>query len=99
VTGLRVTPESFTAGSQKRITISFILSQRADITVCVLDGRGALVHQLARPNHASGPVSIRYAGHAKGGQLLGPGRYRILIVASNAKGSAATEAEMTVAKG
>lgn len=98
VTGLRVTPESFSAGSQKRIMINFILSQRADITVCVLDGRGALVHQLARPNHASGPVSIRYAGHAKGGQLLRPGRYRILIVASNAKGSAATEAEMTVAK-
>jgi hypothetical protein len=99
LTGLTTTPASFSATGQSRLTIMFTLSQSADITVCVLNGYGGLVHELASPNHAAGKVSIGYRGYAKAGQRLHPGRYEVLIVVSNDHGSATAEATVMVTSG
>jgi FlgD Ig-like domain len=99
LTGLTTTPASFSGTGRGRVTIAFALTQSADITVCVLNSHGVLVHQLSSPNRAAGKVRIGYRGYAKAGQRLHPGRYHILIVASNAHGSATAEATVTVASG
>ena len=96
MTGLTTTPTSFSATGKNHIAITFTLTRSADITVCVLNAHGALVRQLASPDHAAGKVSIGYWGYGKGGQRLRPALYRILVVASNTHGSVAAEAGVTV---
>lgn len=99
VTGLALSPASFTATGRSHTTITFTLTQRADITVCVLNAQGAVVHQLARPDHAAGKFRIGYWGYGEGGRRLPPGLYHVLIVVSNAQGSATAETAATVASG
>jgi hypothetical protein len=50
---------------------------------------------VSRPN-AAGSVTIRYLVHKRASHALGPGRYTVLIVASNTHGSATSAATLTV---
>jgi FlgD Ig-like domain len=94
ITGLTLHPAAFTATGKAHVTITFSLTQRADITVCILDHQGSLVHEIARPNHAVGPVAISYYGFARAGHRDPAGSYRVLVVASNTQGSATVEAKL-----
>lgn len=76
--------------------ISFELSQRADVTICVLRADGTVARQLARPQRGAGQVTIRYRGHGIAGRRLAAGDYRILVVASNARGSGHAEKALTI---
>jgi hypothetical protein len=96
IAGLSLHPAAFTASGRGHVTITFTLTQAADITVCVLDHQGSLVRQLARPNHAAGPVTISYFGYARTGHRDPAGSYQVLVVASNAHGSATAEARLTI---
>ena len=97
VSGLALSPAKFTAVGANHTTITFMLAQRADITVCVLNSAGDVVRHLAKPGRAAGKVSIGYWGYASNGSRLAAGRYHILIVASNGQGSATAETTVTVA--
>jgi FlgD Ig-like domain len=96
VTGLSLHPAAFIARGRRHVTITFTLSQRADITVCILDHQGSLVRDLAQPNRAAGPVTISYYGYDHTGQRDSAGSYPVLVVASNAHGSATAEATLTI---
>jgi hypothetical protein len=96
VTGLSLRPAVFTTSGRGHVSITFTLTQRASVTVCVLDHQGSLVRALARPNHAAGPVTISYFGLARTGHRDPAGSYEVLVVASNAHGSATAEAGLTI---
>jgi hypothetical protein len=96
ITGLSLRPGAFTARGRKHVTITFTLDQRADITVCVLDHQGSLVRELAWPNRAVGPVSIPYYGYDHTGHRDSAGSHPVLVVASNAHGSATAEATLII---
>jgi hypothetical protein len=96
ITGLSLHPTAFTPSGRGHVSITFTLTQLADITVCILDHQGSLVRELARPNHAAGPVTISYYGYARTGHRDSAGSYQVLVVASNAHGSATAEARLTI---
>jgi hypothetical protein len=96
ITGMSLRPAVFTARGRNHVTVTFTLTQRADITVCVLDHQGSLVRELARPDHAAGPVTISYYGYDSTGHRSSAGSYQVLVVASNAHGSATAEARLTI---
>jgi hypothetical protein len=97
VAALAVTPTTLAPGANSHTTITFALTKRANVTVCVLDGSGAVVRQLAVPDHAAGPVAIPFYGYNGHGSRLPAGSYTILAVASNAHGSATAEVKLDVA--
>jgi hypothetical protein len=96
ITGLSLRPAVFKPTGKAHDTITFSVTQRADITVCVLDHQGSLVHETARPNHAAGPVNISYYGFARAGHRDSAGSYWVLVVASNPHGSATVEAKLII---
>jgi hypothetical protein len=96
ISGLTASPATFAEGSSNHATLSFTLTQRADITIAVLNSRGAVVRQQAFPNRAAGPVTYKYFGHNGRDQLVAPGRYPVLIVASNVHGSSIAEKVLTI---
>jgi FlgD Ig-like domain len=96
ISGLTASPATFAEGSGNHATLSFTLTQRADITIAVLNSQGAVVRQQALPNQAAGPVTYKYYGHNGRGQLVAPGRYPVLIVASNVHGSYIAERVLTI---
>jgi hypothetical protein len=55
-----------------------------------------VVRQIAKPTRAAGQVSVPYYGYTDGGTRLPAGAYRVLVVASNASGSASAEATLTI---
>ncbi|HEY2550845.1 MAG TPA: hypothetical protein VGI64_09740 [Streptosporangiaceae bacterium] len=93
IASLTVTPA---ARATHSVRITFELSQRADVTVCVLRTDGTVARQLARPRRGAGLVTIRYRGHRPAGRRLPAGDYRILVVASNARGSGNVEGALTI---
>jgi hypothetical protein len=95
ITGLAAKPATFAAGNHGHATLTFTLTQGADVTVCVLGSSGAVVRQLARPSQAAGPVTVSFYGFA-GGRPVPAGRYPVLVVASNAHGSTTAEAVLTI---
>lgn len=111
ITGLTITPSalsSITGASHVRtssshvrtrsshIRIRFKLSQAADVSICVLNSQGHLVRELDRPGLHAGWAAQRYYGHDQRHRLLPAGRYHVLLMASNAKGSATAERGLTV---
>jgi hypothetical protein len=104
ITRLTVTPAalSVTGASHARIRsrqvrIRFKLSQAADVSICVLNSQGDLVRELDRPGLPAGWATQRYYGYDQHHRLLPAGRYQVLVMASNAKGSATAERALTVA--
>jgi FlgD Ig-like domain len=96
VAKLAVSPAAFAPGGSNHVRITFTLSQRAYVTICVLDGHGAVVRYFALPNHAAGRSTIWWYGYGRHGHLLPAGRYPILVVASNLHGSATAETVATL---
>jgi hypothetical protein len=96
VTGLAVSPANLAVGGGNHVTIGFTLSKGADVTICVLDHQGTVVRQLARPARMPGRLTVPYFGGENTGNPAPPGQYRVLIVASNAHGSATAEATLTI---
>lgn len=94
VSGLSLSPASVSTAAENAATLSFKLSQRANVTVCVLNANGKVTRTVARPGAAAGSVSIRYLVHKQHG--LATGRYTVLVVASNANGSATSAVTLTV---
>ena len=96
VTGLTLSPASVSATTENGATLTFSLSQRANVTVCVLNANGKVMRTVARPGTAAGSVAIRYLVHKRADHGLASGRYTVLIVASNINGSATSTVTLTV---
>jgi hypothetical protein len=96
IAGLVASPASFAASGGGHARLTFTLSQAADVTVCVLNGTGAVVRQIARPSRAAGTVTVSYYGQDGAGHGIPPGRYPVLVVASNSRGSTTAEAVLTI---
>ncbi|MGO8885661.1 MAG: FlgD immunoglobulin-like domain containing protein [Streptosporangiaceae bacterium] len=96
ITSLALAPATFAATGGNHATVSFTLNQGADITVCVLGKNGAVIREMARPTHAAGKVTLPYYGYDGNGRRDPAGSYPVLVVASNAHGSATAEAKLTI---
>jgi len=96
LTGLTLSPVQFAGTGNNHTTISFRIGQAADVTVLVLAADGTVVRQIAKPAHAAGQVAVPYYGFADVGARLPAGSYRVLVVASNASGSASAETTLTL---
>jgi FlgD Ig-like domain len=96
VSGLALSPSAVSASAQNTATLTFRLSKRANVTVCVLNASGKVVRTVARPSSAAGAVSIRYLVHKSASRGLASGHYTVLIVASNAGGSASAAKALSV---
>jgi hypothetical protein len=96
VSGLAVSPATLTAAGKNHIAISFSISQTADVTVVVLDGKGSVVRTLIRPTHGAGKLTIPYYGYNGSGQRVPAGSYNVLVVASNSGGSGTAETPLTI---
>ncbi len=96
VSGLAVSPAALLATGQNHVTVTFTISQEANDTVLVLDSQGTVVRTLVRPAHAAGKLTIPYYGYNGSGQRLPAGNYKILVVASNSRGSGTAEATLTI---
>lgn len=73
--------------------ISFGLGQAADVTILVIARGGRVVDKLATPGEPAGQVVIPFPDAARRA-----GKYKILIVASNAHGSAVAERAFAVTR-
>jgi hypothetical protein len=91
-----VSPAAFVPTGASHVRILFKLTQGADISICVLDSQGAVVRELDRPGQPAGWSSTWYFGQDSQGSLLRPGRYPIIVVASNAEGTATARTVLTV---
>jgi hypothetical protein len=96
LTGLNLSPAQFAGSGSNHTTIGFRIGQAADVTVLVLAADGTVVRQIAKAARAAGQVSVPYYGYTDGGTRLPAGAYRVLVVASNASGSASAEATLTI---
>ncbi len=97
ISGLTVNPATLSAGASSDTAISFTLNQTADITVCILDANGSVRRTISRPGMAAGLRHIPYFGFNGQGKRLPAGQYQVLVVASNAAGSATAEAPLNIA--
>jgi len=96
ITGLALDSATLASGDDNHIMIDFTMSQSADVTICILNSEGDVVRILAKPDHAGGLVRIPYYGYNGRGQLVPSGSYTVLVVASNAGGSATAESTLTI---
>lgn len=96
VTGLALSSGTVSPATENDATLSFRLSQRANVTVCVLNANGKVMRTVARPGSVAGRLTIRYLVHKRASPGLAAGRYTVLIVASNATGSATSSVPLTV---
>jgi len=98
ISGLAARHAAFTADGHGHATLVFRLTQHADVTVCILDSTGTLVRQIARPSRAAGSVRVSFNGFA-GGRPVPAGRYPVLVVASNSRGSTTAQTVLTIRHG
>jgi FlgD Ig-like domain len=96
VTGLGLSPAQFAGTGSNHTVISFRIGQQADATILVLAANGTIVRQMDKPAHAAGQITQSYYGYSGNGTRLAPGSYQVLVVASNASGSAAAETTLTI---
>jgi hypothetical protein len=93
VTGLALYPSRVSVSKTAPTDISFGLGQAADVTILVIARGGRVVDKLATPGEPSGQVVVPFPDAARHA-----GKYKILIVASNAHGSAIAERAFTVTR-
>jgi FlgD Ig-like domain len=96
VTGLTLTPSSVSLSTEASAALKFSLSQRANVTVCVLNSSGKIVRTVSRPATSAGEVRVTYLRYHLLNHRLPAGSYRVLVVASNTSGSAARSAALTI---
>ena len=96
ITGLTLNPPTVPSSTQGDATLSFRLSQHAEVTVCVLNASGKVMRTDARPGSRAGVVTIRYLAYQRVSHRLPAGKYTVLIVASNSGGSASAARPLTV---
>ena len=98
IAGLKLRPAVLRPGGGRHTMITFMLRRAANVTVCILGSGGSVVRMLAEPGRAAGRVAVAYYGHGGRDRYLRPGRYPVLVVASNARGSATAESELTISR-
>jgi len=96
VTGLTLDPSAVTVDAEAGASLTLRLSERADVTVCVLNADGQVLWTVARPGLRASAVAIRYLAYKRVSHRLPAGRYTVLVVASNATGSSSAAAQLTV---
>lgn len=96
ILGLALSQPTLTPDGGRFVTIRFRLTERADVTVLVLNGSSTVTRLLADPRQGTGAVSVRYSGDNSHGRAEPAGQYQILVVASNSLGSATAEAPLTI---
>jgi len=96
VSGLMLNQPIIALGSETSATLTFRLSQNAEVTVCVLNRHGTVMRTVARPGTRIGLVKIRYLVYKRLSHRLPAGRYTVLVVASNARGSATAATPLTI---
>jgi len=97
ITGLTITPPVLSVTGASHVRIGFRLSQAADVSICVLNSQGAVVRELDRPGLQAGWAARWYYGYAQHHRLLPAGRYQVMVMASNATGSATAQLGLTLA--
>jgi hypothetical protein len=96
ITSLGMRPATLHPGAGRHVLIRFRLSRAANVTVCVLNGRATVLRTLTRPRQRAGRVTVPYYGHSDAGGFLRAGKYKVLVVASNRRGSATAESTLTI---
>jgi hypothetical protein len=96
VTGLNLSPAQFAVNGSARTMIDFKVGQASDVTVLVLKADGTVVRAIAKPARSAGSVAVPYYGYDGSSHRLPPGIYQVLVVASNALGSATAETTLTI---
>jgi len=96
VAGLTLKPATVSLGAEVSATLTFSMSQRANVTVCVLNASGKIVRTVSRPASSAGQVNVSYLRYHILSHRLPAGSYRVLVIASNASGSAARSAALTI---
>jgi hypothetical protein len=97
VAGLKLSPATVSLSSEDGAALTFSLSQRADITVCVLNSSGAVKRTMARPGSTAGATkTIKYLVYQRLSHRLAAGNYTVLVVASNSNGSSSAAVPLTI---
>ncbi len=96
VASLALNPPSVSVGSQTGATLTFNLSQQANVTICVLNANGKVTRTVAKPGAAAGPVTIKYLLFQRVGHNLPAGQYTVVVVASNTNGSGSAAGALTI---
>lgn len=96
VARLALSPRTVSVSSEANAMLTFSLSEKANVTVCVLNANGTVVRTIARPGSAAGMAKIRYLVYRRAGHGLLAGRFTVLVVASNTTGSASASVPLTV---
>jgi hypothetical protein len=92
----QVRPTLFAATGKNHVSILFKVSQEADTAICVVNSQGTVMRELDKTGQAAGWSSSWYFGHDKQGHPLPAGTYSVIIVASNAQGTATAQTTLTV---
>ena len=75
-------PQIRSVGERGGLTISFVLTERAYLTVEIRDDHGDLVKALiVNKQEPIGSCEYRWDGRGVGGEMVPPGQYRVRIVA------------------
>jgi FlgD Ig-like domain len=96
ITGLTITPSVLVVTGTSHARIRFKLSQAAHVSICVLNSQGNVVRELDRPGSPAGWATRWYDGYGQHHRLLPTGSYQVLVMASNASGSATEQRGLTV---
>jgi hypothetical protein len=96
VAKLALNPRAVGLSSERSASLTFDLSQKANVTVCVLNGNGIVMRTVARPSTRGGPVTIKYLVYKRLSHRLAAGHYTVLVVASNASGSGTAATPLTI---
>jgi len=96
VAKLALSPRTVGLSSERSASLTFDLSQKANVTVCVLNGNGIVTRTVARPGTRGGPDTIKYLVYKRLSHRLAAGHYTVLVVASNASGSGTAATPLTI---
>jgi hypothetical protein len=96
VAGLTLKPAAVSLSAEASAALTFSMSQPANVTVCVLNASGKIVRTVSRPASSAGTVAVTYLRYHTLSHRLPAGSYRVLVIASNASGSAARSAALTI---
>jgi hypothetical protein len=88
ITRLRITPPTLSVTGVNHVGIRFKLSQRAHVSICVLNSKADLVRERPRGSLPAGWAHARYYGYNQRHRLLPAGCYEVMVRASNATGTA-----------
>lgn len=96
VSALTLSPGSVSVTAQAGATLSFALSQQANVTICVLNAGGRVMRTVARPVSKAGTATVKYLVFQRAGHELPAGQYTVLVVASNTRGSSSAAAPLAI---